>query len=779
MSMRMLIKRVMFILLTLILVFSMPETALALRMPKSILKPAANTFGNPVVNRTVPYIHQLWDTADSFNGNWACGATSAVMALSYYRKLTPNSITISTPYSHSNDYGYYVSSTYTAFDYTFNRGQNDASGHIAYGGYGHTIEGGGAMAWRIYDYLSKHGLAYEYKDNLTDNSLNDIKQALNDGYLVILGTRLTGNSGHIILVKGYTDDNRLIVNDPYGNKNGANGYGKYDGGNIQYTWQQVNSNGKYMIIVKGVVDSDDNRVLTSGQPVNGMISPNTDVDPYTFSGTLGSIIRITMNKTSGSLDSYLELYGPNGLVAVNDDSNGTMNSQIDATLPANGTYRIVAHSYNYGSNGGYQLALTTTSGDGDDYRWLAMGNSLNGTISPNNDRDTYYLNGTANTIASLRMNRATSMDSYLELYDPNGNKVAENDDGGGNYNSWIVYRFNSSGTYRLIARSYNAGSGGGYTVSASQVRGTNYALNKPVSVSSQQDSSYLAAYATDGNRNSRWSSGNNLNQWLFVDLGQNVAVSQVVIRWEIARATGYGVYYWNGSSWVILRSISNGTGDVDVVGFNATSTRYVAISLWGRDARWTNYSLWEFEVYDAVGALAPTVPPDDPKDPETDVIPLVPLSPYPDGKDAPVLALPSEQEIEPLFDLGTPSITLTISLSDTYGSPTTTLTLSEQAIQPGSFITATATNSHDTDSAQIGSGIVSYRWGITTLEQGETGNVVDQLADQPAITISSENWLPGVYVLSLEVLDDEGNWSEPVTATIQVLYGVYLPLIDR
>ena len=776
-------KRIVFVFVCFSLIFSMHTGTIAASSPETVAGDV-QLIGIPVVNYSVPYVHQLWDTPVNFSGDWACGPTSAAMALAYYRKLTPYPITRSTPYVHTNDYGYYVSSIYTAFGYTFNRMQNDSRGidYPAYGGYGHTTDEGYASAWRIQDYLSRHGgLLNEYRAITSDTSLNDIKTALNQGYLIILSTRLT-NNGHIILVKGYTDDNRLIVNDPYGNANGSSGYGKYDGGNIQYTWAQVNAIGKWMIIVKGVADSDDNRVLNGGFTINGTISPNTDEDPYTFSGSAGSLIRLTMNKTSGSLDSYLELYGPNGLVAYNDDMNGsTYDSQISATLPVNATYRVIARSYARSSSGGYQLNLTTFVGDGDDGRWLSMGGSLHGTINPNSDQDTYYINGTTNTIVSLRMERdAAPMDSYLELYDPNGSKVAYNDDGGGsgNLNSWIVYRFTTSGTYRLVARTYSAYSGGGYTVSASQVRGTNYALNKPVYISSLQDSSFSGAYAVDGNRSTRWSSGSLLGQWLYVDLGQTVGVSQVIIRWEIARATGYGIYYWNGSNWINIRSFSNMSGDTDVISFNTINARFIEIYMWARDARWSNYSLWEFEVYDAIGATAPTVPPDDPKDPETGVDPLIPLPPYPDGKDMPILALPSEQEMEPLPDATAPDPP-TISLTDTYGGPVTSLTLSSHVILPGGSLTATATDAHDTDSAQVGSGIISYRWGISPAVPGEGGSSIDQLPDQMSVVISGENRTPGTYILWLQVQDDEGNWSEPLTASFQILSGIYIPLLIR
>jgi hypothetical protein len=60
---------------------------------------------NAVVNWDVPYVHQKWDTpgwwdsAGWWGGNWACGPTSAVMALAYYERLA----------LRAEGYGWYVS----------------------------------------------------------------------------------------------------------------------------------------------------------------------------------------------------------------------------------------------------------------------------------------------------------------------------------------------------------------------------------------------------------------------------------------------------------------------------------------------------------------------------------------------------------------------------------------------------------------------------------------------------------------------------------------------
>lgn len=78
---------------------------------------------------------------------------------------------------------------------------------------------------------------------------------------------------------------------------------------------------------------------------------------YTFSVGSPRTVTITMMKTSGNLDPYLELFGPNGaLVASDDDSAGNYNSQIVRQLNGNSTYTIVARDYGSGT-GSFELTV--------------------------------------------------------------------------------------------------------------------------------------------------------------------------------------------------------------------------------------------------------------------------------------------------------------------------------------------------------------------------------------------------------------------------------------
>ena len=192
----------------------------------------------------MPYIHQVYDTPNSFNGHWACGPTSTVMAIQHFGRLKPWPITVSVPSSHQSDYGAYVAKKYTAFGTTFDRKQNDAGGKPAQGAYGWCTDGGAAWAWRMQDYAKKHDLKSDFSGSV---SYSAVKSAIAAGKVVVLSTQLT-SAGHLITVKGTTSGTKLVVNDPYGNRN-LPSYPNTKGEDACYTWTQVKA--KWLITVYG------------------------------------------------------------------------------------------------------------------------------------------------------------------------------------------------------------------------------------------------------------------------------------------------------------------------------------------------------------------------------------------------------------------------------------------------------------------------------------------------------------------------------------------------
>lgn len=80
-------------------------------------------------------------------------------------------------------------------------------------------------------------------------------------------------------------------------------------------------------------------------------------DQYQFQGRQGQRVTVTME--SSEFDTYLLLIDPDGqLVDQNDDgSESSTNSQITATLPADGTYTVVANAYDSSGRGRYTITV--------------------------------------------------------------------------------------------------------------------------------------------------------------------------------------------------------------------------------------------------------------------------------------------------------------------------------------------------------------------------------------------------------------------------------------
>ncbi len=110
--------------------------------------------------------------------------------------------------------------------------------------------------------------------------------------------------------------------------------------------------------------------ITSGLPVNGIISGANTFDIYSFQGNAGETVTIQMTAATPTLDTNVYLISPSGQeIAANDDGNpldlaaearktdSVINSVI---LPSSGAYAIIATRYGnqYGGTlGVYELML--------------------------------------------------------------------------------------------------------------------------------------------------------------------------------------------------------------------------------------------------------------------------------------------------------------------------------------------------------------------------------------------------------------------------------------
>jgi hypothetical protein len=145
---------------------------------------------------------------------------------------------------------------------------------------------------------------------------------------------------------------------------------------------QPNTTGNYQVTVNLSQAVCPVASISVGQTLQGGLSAGdcrllidgSFLDRYTFAGAAGQQIAVSMAATSTpALDTYLYLLDAGGVViAENDDINfdgGDLNSRLPAgggflTLPASGTYTILANSAAAGMTGNYSLNVDGNGGIG-------------------------------------------------------------------------------------------------------------------------------------------------------------------------------------------------------------------------------------------------------------------------------------------------------------------------------------------------------------------------------------------------------------------------------
>mgnify|MGYP000648691261 CR=1 FL=1 len=131
-----------------------------------------------------------------------------------------------------------------------------------------------------------------------------------------------------------------------------------------------------------------------------------------------------------------------------------------------------------------------------------------------------------------------------------------------------------------------------------QAQNDNLAQNATASASTQD---LAASNAIDGDPNTRWASAAQTDpSHITIDLGQQYALSSVVIHWEAANADTYQILGSNdGGNWTTLATETGGTfGDrTDTINV-AGNFRYVRMNGISRSAgnEW-GYSIWEMEIH--------------------------------------------------------------------------------------------------------------------------------------------------------------------------------------
>lgn len=210
-------------------------------LSRHFYNPFRSTQSNNCVPRSVPYVHQVYDTPTWHAGWGSCAPTTSIMAIAYYNRLPEWPVSVDhgqTWDPHINNYGSYVADRYRFNEWYYDE-TADAYSTTAYGGYGYMWKTGYSPNSTMMNYLQAHYMGsnqYWTTSCKYDSTIAEI----NNGYVHPLCNYLTA-AGHLTLCIGYVQgQHTLVFNDPYGNKNSP-GYPSYDGDSVYYDWPGYNN----------------------------------------------------------------------------------------------------------------------------------------------------------------------------------------------------------------------------------------------------------------------------------------------------------------------------------------------------------------------------------------------------------------------------------------------------------------------------------------------------------------------------------------------------------
>lgn len=210
-----------------------------------------------------------------------------------------------------------------------------------------------------------------------------------------------------------------------------------------------------------------------GQTVTGRLtvadaqfSDSSRYKMYVFVGNKGDTL--TTDLASDDFDANLILADASGNVLTkNDDAGGNCNARVIYVIPQAANYRLYANSSAPFELGAYRLTIakgrgtvpadTTCRGLGRVGGMIQVGQIVNGRLSDQDPRlpadSTYY----ERWVLPIEANQAFTVDlesddfdAYVILTNGRGQKLAENDDGGGGCNARLVYTASDDHPLRVV-----------------------------------------------------------------------------------------------------------------------------------------------------------------------------------------------------------------------------------------------------------------------------------------------------------------------------------------
>jgi hypothetical protein len=204
--------------------------------------------------------------------------------------------------------------------------------------------------------------------------------------------------------------------------------------------------------------ASDLEPLEYDQPLRRSIGSNSEPLEFVFLGEAEALIRVQVDGKSG-MDPVARLSRPDGdLLAENDDeSSVNRDSLLILRLPERGAYVLSVTPFDAASAGEFVVSLEQLDVEADEEpRSVSLGESVTGVFGEPGDRDIVLLDLESPADVGFILDGATGVDTYIEIFGPDGNFVGFDDDSGHGLDAALTLRLATAGTYRVELTPVNA-----------------------------------------------------------------------------------------------------------------------------------------------------------------------------------------------------------------------------------------------------------------------------------------------------------------------------------
>ncbi len=226
-----------------------------------------------------------------------------------------------------------------------------------------------------------------------------------------------------------------------------------------------------------------------GDTVGGQVFTAGQADSWTFDGTAGERVAITLDSVN-SWDTLLELIAPDGSREdVDDDGGYDLNSWLSRHLNQTGTYTVIARPLSSeGCTGDYVVLgwMGQPQRSDPNSAAAALGTAAQFTYRASlrefGESQAWTFTGEQGNelILYLPRNVGSRLDPFIELQAPDGQLLARDDDSGGGLNSFLQGVLPQGGTYTLRVSSAREDCGGEYRLSVERDWGAQSQLRGPL-----------------------------------------------------------------------------------------------------------------------------------------------------------------------------------------------------------------------------------------------------------------------------------------------------------